>query len=322
MVNRSKRRLLWISLVAVLGIWAANTSHLVRISDAPPKLLAHRGVHQTFAGAERSLRGCSANPVEPITHGFIENTLPSMQAAFAAGADVVELDIYQTPDAVFAVFHDYTLDCRTNGTGRTDKTLWRDLQSLDVGHGYSADGVTFPLRGTGLGMMPRLEEVYAAFPKGRFLVNLKGGPPQAGRDLADWLQTNDPDLSQTFAIYGHPPPTQAALASSPDLQGFDKTSVKACLIQYLAVGWSGHVPTACRSTIIAVPDRFAPFLWGWPARFQKRMDRVGTDVILTKRKNGFTEGFDTLQAARAVPKGFTGYVWTNRAEVLGPSWPP
>jgi glycerophosphoryl diester phosphodiesterase len=40
------------------------------------------------------------------THGFIENTIPSMQAAVAAGAQVIELDVHLTPDNVFAVFHD------------------------------------------------------------------------------------------------------------------------------------------------------------------------------------------------------------------------
>ena len=36
-----------------------------------------------------------------------------MRAAFAAGADIVELDIHPTTDGQFAVFHDWTLDCRT-----------------------------------------------------------------------------------------------------------------------------------------------------------------------------------------------------------------
>ena len=42
-----------------------------------------------------------------------------MQAGFAAGADVVELDVHPTTDGEFAVFHDWTLDCRTDGHGVT-----------------------------------------------------------------------------------------------------------------------------------------------------------------------------------------------------------
>ena len=41
-----------------------------------------------------------------------------MRAAFDSGADVVELDVHLTPDGKFAVFHDWTLDCRTDGIRR------------------------------------------------------------------------------------------------------------------------------------------------------------------------------------------------------------
>ena len=39
-----------------------------------------------------------------------------MRAAFAAGADIVEFDVHPTSDGQFAVFHDWTLDCRTAAT--------------------------------------------------------------------------------------------------------------------------------------------------------------------------------------------------------------
>jgi glycerophosphoryl diester phosphodiesterase len=109
--------------------------------------LAHRGVHQIYAGSDRGNDTCSANPIYPADHSYIANTLPSMRAAFAAGADVVEIDVHLTPDNVFAVFHDWTLDCQTNGTGVTHDQMFADLQSLDLGYGYSTDGITFPLRG-------------------------------------------------------------------------------------------------------------------------------------------------------------------------------
>jgi Glycerophosphoryl diester phosphodiesterase family len=62
---------------------------------------------------------CTAARIHPPEHPFIENTLPSMRAAFAAGADIVELDIHPTTDGQFAVFHDWTLECHTNGRGVT-----------------------------------------------------------------------------------------------------------------------------------------------------------------------------------------------------------
>ncbi|MEZ4555866.1 MAG: glycerophosphodiester phosphodiesterase family protein [Caldilineaceae bacterium] len=56
------------------------------------------------------------------------------------GADVVEFDVHRTSDDQFAVFHDWTLDCRTDGTGVTRDQTLADLQTLDIGYGYTGDG--------------------------------------------------------------------------------------------------------------------------------------------------------------------------------------
>ena len=87
-----------------------------------------------------------------------------------AGADIVELDVHPTSDGQFAVFHDWTLDCRSDGRGVTRERSLAELKQLDVGHGYTADGgKSFPLRGTGIGLLPSLDEVLGAFPDNRFL---------------------------------------------------------------------------------------------------------------------------------------------------------
>ena len=69
-----------------------------------------------------------------------------MRAAFDAGADIVEFDVHPTTDGHFAVFHDWTLDCRTDGKGVTREHTLAELKKLDVGYGYTADGgKTFPV---------------------------------------------------------------------------------------------------------------------------------------------------------------------------------
>lgn len=67
--------------MALLVAWAANTSLLASPPNEEPWLLAHRGMAQTFdlAGVENDT--CTAER--------------------------------------FAVFHDWTVDCRTNGKGVT-----------------------------------------------------------------------------------------------------------------------------------------------------------------------------------------------------------
>lgn len=316
------RRFLILSALSAALLWANNTSVFVfQGPGAAPKLLAHRGVHQRFAGGVPDTDTCTAQPVKPVTHGFIENTLPSMAHAFAAGATVVELDVHLTPDGVFAVFHDWRVDCRTNGTGQTNKLPFAALRALDIGHGYSPDGVTFPLRGTGLGLMPRLEQVFAAFPRGRFLINFKSDKRSEGRALVKLLEANPEWAPQVWAVYGGRQPSQE-VAESLDIPAFDKGSVRACLIRYAALGWSGWVPKVCQKTVVMIPQNVAPWLWGWPARFGQRMERAGTQVILVGplAGSGHVRGIDETGHLARVPQGFAGYIWTNAVEDIGPEF--
>lgn len=136
-------------------VFLNNTNLFVSRPTQKSTLLAHRGVAQRFDTAGLAADTCTAARMVPSGHRFIENTIASMRAAFDAGADIVELDVQPTTDGQFAVFHDWTLDCRTDGKGRTRDHDMASLRKLDVGHGYTADGgKTFPLRGAGAGLMP------------------------------------------------------------------------------------------------------------------------------------------------------------------------
>ena len=311
-----------VAALVVLGLWLANASDLAPVdASARPRVLSHRGVHQTYDPRGVGSDTCTAARIRPPRHRYLENTLPSMRAAFAAGAEVVELDVHLTPDRVFAVFHDWRLDCRTNGAGVTERTPWPVLQTLDVAHGYTADGGrSFPLRGSGVGQMPRLEAVFDAFPGRRFLINFKSNRAEEGAALAALLGAYPRYRTQVFGVYGGGPPTGAAMAQAPGLRGYTRASLQRCLVPYLLIGWSGAVPGPCRGQIIAVPENLAWLLWGWPARFEKRMRQVGSDVILVGPLGGegFTAGLDTPQAVARIPRRFTGYVWTNTVETTGP----
>jgi D-psicose/D-tagatose/L-ribulose 3-epimerase len=62
-----------------------------------------------------------------------ENTLAALEAAVAAGADYVEIDVHRSADGVFVVLHDDTVDRTTNGHGLVYETSSRDLFELDAG---------------------------------------------------------------------------------------------------------------------------------------------------------------------------------------------
>ncbi|GAA0531894.1 glycerophosphodiester phosphodiesterase family protein [Pigmentiphaga sp. GD03639] len=306
--------------LAAFALWAGNTSLFHAPRDGHPLPLAHRGVHQTYAVQDLDADTCTAARIRPPVHGYMENTLASMRAAFEAGARTVELDVHLTPDGKFAVFHDWTLDCRTNGHGVTQDTPMTVLRTLDVGHGYTADdGRTWPLRGRGVGQMPTLDEVLDAFPGGRFLVNFKSRREEEGRALAEMLAAHPAWREAVMGVYGGAEPTRASIARVPGLRGYDRASTLSCLLRYELQGWSGIVPEACRNTLVIVPVNYAWALWGWPYRFAARMREAGSEVIVMGAYSGggFSSGIDTPADLAQVPARFPGHVWTNRIETMG-----
>lgn len=314
-----RRTMIGAGLIAV-ALWLTNTSAFVTVpQDQASRLLAHRGVHQIYAGEDRTADTCTANPIFPAEHDFIANTHRSIEAAFEFGADVVEIDVHLTTDDVFAVFHDWTLDCQTDGTGVTHKQSYADLQLLDLGFGYTSDGITYPLRGSAVGAMPTLSEVLSTELDGQILINFKSKRAEEGTHLAAMLADDDA-LDQVFGVYGGGPPTQTALEGVTGLRGFDRAALRACLINYAVWGWSGYVPDTCQDTLVAVPMDYGPYLWGWPHKFTQRMNAAGSEVILwgPYDGSGFSSGIDDADTLAKVPAQFDGYIWTNRIEVIGP----
>jgi glycerophosphoryl diester phosphodiesterase len=306
--------------VAVIALW--NAPFLAAAPEGTPKLIAHRGQHQNFDRAGLTNDSCTATMIRPPIVREIENTLPAMQAALNAGAYAVELDVHPTTDGKLAVFHDWTLDCRTEGTGETRSHDMAYLKTLDVGYGYTADGgQTFPLRGTGVGIMPELGDVLAAMPEGRFIINFKSNEAREGDMLADLVAANPQWESAVWGAYGGEPPTQKAKQLLPDLKTWTRKGLTGCLLQYLGYGWTGIVPGPCHNTMIMVPVNFAPLLWGWPNLFIKRMADAGTEIILIgpyAPGDPGTSGLDTVEDAERVPVGFPGYVWTNEIALIAP----
>lgn len=109
-----------------------------------------------------------------------ENTLPAIDAAVAAGADVVELDLQLSADGVPVIMHDWTVDRTTDGSGPTWTLTAIELAALDAsaGTGHST-------------AVPTLEAALDALSPTRTVVmlELKGAwnAPQVAR-VADLIQ--------------------------------------------------------------------------------------------------------------------------------------
>jgi glycerophosphoryl diester phosphodiesterase len=310
--------LLLIVAAIVASVWLNNTSLLATRKPGPPVLLAHRGIAQRFDLKGVTNDTCTASRILPPTNFFLENTIASMRASFAAGAAVVEFDVHPTTDGHFVVFHDWTLDCRTNGHGVTREHTLAALKALDIGYGYTADGgKTFPFRGKGVGLMPSLADVLSAFPERRFLINMKSRDPQEGIKLAVALAAVPHARRAQLAVYGGDEPVAAFKQRLPDVRTASRGTLKSCLGRYIGYGWTGVVPQACHRMVILVPINVAPWLWGWPDRFLDRMEAVGSAVFVLGPYHGgnFSTGLDTPAALARLPASYSGGVWTNEIEM-------
>ena len=56
-------------------------------------------------------------------------------------------------------------------------------------------------------------------------------------------------------------------------------TMKSCLLPYIAVGWTGYVPSTCENTQLHIPEKYAPYMWGFSNKFLKRMEDVNARVI-------------------------------------------
>jgi glycerophosphoryl diester phosphodiesterase len=228
----------------------------------------------------------------------------------------VEIDVHPTTDGQFAVFHDWTLDCRTEGHGETRAHAMADLKRLDVGYGYTADGGrTFPFRGKGVGLMPSLDEVLAAFPQRRFVINVKSRDRSEGTKLASALARYPAARRSLLIVYGGDEPVGELRRLMPEVRTASRRTLKSCLLGYLALGWTGHVPESCRRSMVLVPVNAAPWMWGWPHRFQQRLARAGSEMFAVgPYRGGFTTGIDTPEDLARLPADYAGGIWTNEIE--------
>lgn len=297
-----------------------NTSLLTPAASTRPILLAHRGLGQTFPASGVTNTTCTASRIDPPEHPYLENSIASMEAAFAAGADIVEFDVHPTTDGHFAVFHDWTLDCRTDGSGITREKTLAELKALDIGHGYTADGgKTYPFRGKGIGLMPTLDEVLTHFPERRFLIHIKSNDPREGEALAERLLRLPSSRLQHLMAYGGDAPIEALRARIPSLLTMSKAAAKRCLLHYVAIGWTGLVPASCERQLILLPSNYAPWLWGWPARFSARMRAAGSEVIVAGAlvSGDASSGIDRAEQFEALKRPIPG-IWTNRIDRIAP----
>ena len=320
------KRLALLAAVALLVLTVLNASWLAPQPSGAPILVAHRGIHQNFdyAGIDPQT-GCLAQQIEQPVHDYIENTTRSMAKAQQMGAQVVEVDIAPTKDGRIAVFHDRALDCRTEARGKTSDLSMADLKALDIGYGYTADGgKTFPLRGTGTGAMPTLEEALITLPRTPIIFNLQSSDTAEAELLAAALEATGRDVAKIGDVFYGKPQAVARMAELyPDNWAWDRASAERCGRDYVLLGWSTYLPASCRGQTMIVPlDRQWAF-WGWPNRLIARMEEHGGRVLVVgPGGDAMPDGLVLPEQLTQIPNSYNGYVWVEDIWTLGPALRP
>ncbi len=312
------------------------------------ELIAHRGVHQTYARENLTSETCTAVLVDQTGHEFMENTIPSIREAFKLGATMVEFDIHPTTEpndqiSRMVVFHDWTLDCRTdarcndgckcntNGACVTHEQSFDYIRSLDIGYGYTYNnGETFPFRGKYIGMVPSLEEVLDLlyeFPDKKYLVDQKDRMTRTVETFIRIIKKYPEEIRKRvyFPYFDNPDfenELRALGVQESIYQGGGPS--KECFKKYLLTGAFGYFPKVCQNQKLFVPIRetmerlnqnlkgilFIDMLWGWPENFIKLAHRHGTKI--------YPSQVDSKEELETIMKFPVDGLMTNKIEVIGP----
>ena len=311
----------------LLSLTFVNASWIAPEPVGAAKLIAHRGLAQEFdrAGVDRDT--CTATQIEQPFHDYLENTVRGVLRADSLGAAMVEIDIAPTADGEIVLFHDWMLDCRTDGSGDVREATLEELQALDIGYGYTADGgTTYPLRGTGAGAMPVLEEMLSRLRRTtRLMFNFKSGDAQEADLLAAKLRAagRDPVASRD-AFYGHEAPVAKVWELYPDVWAWNPSAAIRCSRDYTMMGWSGYVPQSCRGGTMVIPLNYQWAFWGWPNRLVARMEAYGGHVIVTGPyvDGEPASGLILPKQLEEIPDSFNGYVWIEDGFTILPALYP
>ena len=322
--KRTKRVGLVLAIILIgLSLW--NASWLAPNPTGKPKLVAHRGVYHLYdKHAAFGRDTCTARFIRPPRHAVFENTIQSMRMAVDRGADMVEVDVAPTKDGKMVLFHDWAVDCRTEGKGETRDLTLAELKALDIGYGYSADGgKTFPLRGKGVGQIPTVEEGLAALPDHPIIFNFKSKDRKEADQLHAIIKASGRDSAKLGdAFYGGPEngPVGRMRELMPDNWIFStRDGLKPCTKEYVLYGWTGVVPKSCHQGTLAIPINYQFLFWGWPNRLIDRMESVGARVIVMgpyaigKSNEGLTEPAEL----EMIPASFNGYIWVEDIDSVG-----
>ncbi|HTE57978.1 MAG TPA: glycerophosphodiester phosphodiesterase family protein [Verrucomicrobiae bacterium] len=109
---------------------------------------------------------------------YPSNSMLGFTQGYNAGADVLDTDMLATSDGVLVLYHDETLDFRSNCTGAISSLTYTYIaQNCNIGYDWTQDGgVTFPYRTStdpNATKIVKASELLDAFPSARIGIEIK-----------------------------------------------------------------------------------------------------------------------------------------------------
>jgi glycerophosphoryl diester phosphodiesterase len=257
----------------------------------------------TARGWNRPFFKGAVNKPEVIAHRggagqWPGETLFAFEQALKLGVDVIEMDVHSTADDVLVLMHNPSVDETTDGRGPVNKFELRELQKLDAGFRWTADGgKTFPFRGKGI-RVPTLEEIFLAFPQQRMNVEIKQKSPDIVGPVVAMIRQHKMEDKVLVASFSHQAltgfrricPEVATSASGKELAKFVLRSKllpgapKAPDTDAIQLRSRFSIlPIITKKIIRASHDRELP-IHGWTVNDPKEMRRLiglGVDGIIT-----------------------------------------
>src|SRR6185295_2657542 len=120
-----------------------------------------------------------------------ETTLGFTQA-LAAGADVIEMDVWGTADdpPVLVLMHSSDISKATEGSGKVSSLKFKDLENLNAAYRWSPDGgkiLTFR-NSEPVVRLARLEDVFKEFKDRRMNIEIKQKSPSIVKPFLDLIE--------------------------------------------------------------------------------------------------------------------------------------
>jgi glycerophosphoryl diester phosphodiesterase len=154
---------------------------------SPPKVIAHAG-------------GEGLGP---------ENTLLAMRRSMAAGADILDVDVWMSADGIVVARHDRELSTTTDGSGNIDEYTFAELQQLDAAARWTGEAIDEAVR------IPSLDEILTEFTDVTVSIEIKQTLPSMAVQLCDVLVRTD-SVERVYLSANDDDAVYAAQAECPD----------------------------------------------------------------------------------------------------------